>query len=516
LAIVFAPPTTVSSSAPIAFIPLDDRPVTLQAPIMLGEIAGRRLLVPPRRMLGHYLLPGEPEALLGWLRSPATQDAGAIVASLDMMVYGGLVASRTPEVAPYTALFRLRQLAALHRERPDTALDVFGTIMRLAPTGLPDPPVTSGYWATGGTVTALQAYANLHDPPQSSEEETAARDLRARIGDKALRAYMASRARNRDVDLFALQLGAQGSFGQVVLGQDDAGPVGLHVRDVAALTAQERRLLLGSRASIEPGADELGMVLLAARFAQDGGWVPTVRVRYSRPDAARINDPLEFAPIDVTISRLIDVAGAHRVDETSAAMADIDLFVKVRDTDAREERAFLDAIAEDTAHSMSVAVADLTFLGNPNPCKEQQRLTEELIASGVAGSIDAFASWNTTANTVGTSLAEAIAVGAGKRTHRYDATAHARFMLDRYIDDYAFHQFVRPVLNAELRGGGIDPTLLPPAAAGGTESRNRALLWPYALRLLKTIYPQFQDAGMVITLPWQRTFETQIDVELGS
>ena len=41
-------------------------------------------------------------------------------------------------------------------------------------------------------------------------------------------------------------------------GKDDAGPQGMHVRDVAALEAQRRRFGLQAIASIEPGADELG------------------------------------------------------------------------------------------------------------------------------------------------------------------------------------------------------------------------------------------------------------------
>lgn len=92
--------------------------------------------------------------------------------------------------------------------------------------------------------------------------------------------------------------------------------------------------------------------------------------------------------------------------------------------------------------------------------------------------------------------------------------AHAQFMLNRYIDDYAFHQFVRPVLNQELRAESIDPTLLEPGIDVRVNRSNRALLWPYAVQLLKNIYPQYRDAGMTITLPWQRTFETQIGVRL--
>jgi hypothetical protein len=129
---------------------------------------------------------------------------------------------------------------------------------------------------------------------------------------------------------------------------------------------------------------------------------------------------------------------------------DVTLYVRVAETDASEERAFEDGLVRDVDRGQSVTVADLTFLQG-EPGAEQRHLTDALIARGVAGKLDGFASWNTDANTVGTSLAAAIATGAGRRTGRFDARAHAEFMLDRYIDDYAFHQFVRPELNAALR-----------------------------------------------------------------
>jgi hypothetical protein len=266
---------------------------------------------------------------------------------------------------------------------------------------------------------------------------------------------------------------------------------------------------LHEHASIEPGADELGMALLAQALARNVGWVPTVRVTYSRTDAAAFNDQLEYVPIDATIGHLIGLCGAHRVD----GPADVRLYVRVPDTIAADEQGFEDALAADVAAGRSVAVADLTFLrGKPGP--DQRELTEALIARGIAGKIDAFASWNTNANTVGTALAAAIAAGAGRRAGRYDSKAHAEFMLDRYIDDYAFHQFVRPDLNDELRPRGIDTTLLLPDVAKQTASENRAALWRYALDLKERIYPQYRARSLTITLPWDRTFETSIDVRL--
>jgi hypothetical protein len=277
--------------------------------------------------------------------------------------------------------------------------------------------------------------------------------------------------------------------------------------------------LTSAQASIEPGADELGMVLLAAALAREARVVPRVRVVYSRPDGAAVNDPLEFAPIATTIAALTRSCGARYAEP--AEQADIELFVRVPATGASDEARFVDAIVRDTdvrskaaQAAPMAAIADLSFLAGDDYAQQRQ-LTDELIARGVAGSVDAFASWNTVANTVGTTLPEAIAVLAGRRMRTYDPRAHATFTLMRYVDDVAFHTGVRPQLNAALTAAGIsDHTLLAPDVVGRTASENRALLWPEGLALLARIEPQFRDAGFTITLPWDRTFEAELDVRL--
>jgi hypothetical protein len=354
----------------------------------------------------------------------------------------------------------------------------------------------------------------LPDPPQTAEQQASPANLAAKLG-PTLDAYLDTRARDREVDLFALQLTAEGKFDRIVIGQDDAGPVGLHLRDLAALRAFADRWLAPARAAIEPGADELGMILTGAELAREAHIVPRIRVRYSRADGGTVQDPLEFAPIDTTIGDIIRACSGVRADPGDAH-ADIDLFVRVPATSDVDEAAFVDAIAAETAGAAGPrpAVADLTFLASDN-MPEQRALVEDMIARNIAGKIDAFASWNTTANTIGTAVPAAIATLVGRATHGYDPVMHAQFMLDRYADDYAFHDFVRGDVNAALSDRGIDDhTYLLPDAAGYAASENRAALWPRALQLLAAIYPLYRDMGLTITLPWDRTFETELDVRL--
>jgi hypothetical protein len=343
----------------------------------------------------------------------------------------------------------------------------------------------------------------------AAEERARAAAIEAQLTPGVLARYLAARARDRAIDTRVLALAHDGAFDRVVLGQDDAGPVGLHIRDVRALETALHAYDLEGVASIEPGADELGMALVAAALARLARWSPTVDVVYSRPDGGALNDPLEYAPIDTAITRLIGVCGARR----RAANGDIELFVRVAGTNAEQEREFVSAIGAALTRGTSVAVADLTFLGGT--IAEQRELMSQLLASGYAARIDAFASWNTNANTVGTVLAEAVAAGSGRRLNRYDRIAHEEFLLNRYADDYAFHQFVRPELNRELAARGLPETFLVPSVAAQIEHDNRAALWRYALDLQKKIFPDLRDDGLTISLPWSRTFETELDVQLA-
>jgi hypothetical protein len=492
--------------ASIAFLPMDDRPVTAQLPVMLGRIAGVTVEGAPHELLGRFLEAGRSDALIAWLNHEAARPATrAFVISTDMLAYGGLIASRVPGPSYADAYSRLRELSHLRTRRPEAWIGAFGTIMRLAPTGI---PAGTPFFAPYPVWLYLQEYANLHDPLLPSEVARA-QHLETLIGSATLDAYLATRARDLAIDRLLLKLTANGTIDRLVLGQDDAGPVGLHVPDVALLQSELAAANLQDRASIEPGADELGMALVANAIARAAGWTPRIAVHYSTPEGALYQDPIEYAPISTAIDGLIRVCGGVRDDETP----DIALYVRVPLTTPAQDDAFVSAMQTDLAAGRSVALADLSYLKSYG---DQASFARRILASGVAARLDAYSSWNTNANTVGTALAEAIAAGAGRRLHTYDSLAHRTFNFVMFLDDYAFHDEVRPDLNATLTAQGIvDHTLLAPDVAAELTQRDRALLWSYATQILAQLDPGYHIAAMEIGLPWQRTFETAIDVGIA-
>ena len=458
-------------------------------------------------MLGNYLTPGDSPAIVRWLNVPPP-GVQEFVVSNDMIDYGGLVASRIPAVDLATAGARLEALAGVRTRHSLAAFTVFGTVMRLAPTGVPASGAAATFPFAGDVWPRITEYAQLPAPPQTPAQEADADRLRSALG-PTLDAYLATRARDHAIDLALLHKDATGAFDRVVLGQDDAGPVGLHIPELAELRAFAAQAMPYGRWAIEPGTDELGMLLVSAAIVREAGLVPRVRVVYSRADGGSVQDPLEFAPVATTIADVIRSCGGVPVE--AGMPADLILYVRVPQTSDADENAFVAAIADDPAHA---AVADLSFLDERH-LDEQRRLMDELVARNVAARVQAFASWNTTANTVGTTIPEAFAAIAGRRLHKYDARAHLTFTYMRYVDDVLFQKVVRPQLNADLTQRGVsDHTYLAPDVARETAAENDALLRPLAIELLAKIAPARRTTQLDITLPWNRTFETQLQVRL--
>ena len=137
----------------VLFIPLDDRPATRDGVLDLARAAGIEILSPERSLLGDRGRGADVRRLWTWVNAQLTtaKVPAACIASVEMLCFGGLVASRTSTRHWRNMLPLLDEVHALAARVPTYLSAV-----------IPRTPVQGGggedpeYWETYGG--ALRAY----------------------------------------------------------------------------------------------------------------------------------------------------------------------------------------------------------------------------------------------------------------------------------------------------------------------------------------------------------------------
>ena len=531
----------------IALVPLDDRPVCLQYPQMMAGIAHAEVVAPPSVDLGRFTTPGNTDAVARWLRAQDWSGIDALIVSTDMLAYGGLVASRVHGVDASTALARLIVLRELKRAHPALPIYAFSTIMRLAPT------------ADGRNEAyreQLARWAEISGDAAPGAEQRELAGLVAAIPPDALDGYRRARARNRAVNLAAVQLVTDGIVDYLVVSQDDAKPRGVHLADRQAVTTAASERDLVGRVGIQPGADEVAMLLLSRAVLRARNLQVSMRVTYSSERARTMVAPFEDRQLHETVEFQIVAAGAGPASPEVAGSASgpyrgdtLDLFVFASRHDAGAPHRFAADVVRAVAAGTRVIVADVDPKGDVQG--GSTAFTEALLAARLFPKLHGYASWNTAGNTLGTAIPHGLLAAAGTWLSTQCANpawagiagAQATFMLHRLLNDYAYQGVLRPRVNAELRETTRTPLWLADHAAD-VAARIQADLAPtlasyaepftsapYTLRAYRAPAASAGSARrpsdvpditvqlgaprhLRVTLPWARTFEATITFDV--
>ncbi|MER3426797.1 MAG: hypothetical protein C4334_01665 [Pyrinomonas sp.] len=529
LSLTFAPESASRENRPharVLLIPLDDRPPCLQFVIMQGRIADAEVVAPPRELLGRFTEPGQPEKIAAWVRAQDLRAFDAAVISVDMLAYGGLVASRVHRVSLETARRRLELVREIRRRAPQLPLYGFNVIMRLAPT------------ADGRNEAyreKLARWAELSsEAARNAKVAAEVERLEREIPKEALEDYKQARRRNFEINRASIALVKDGVFEFLILSQDDAKPRGVHIADRENLIAEAQRLDLADRVRIQPGADEVAMLLLSRALARRFDYEPRVHAIYSSEEKRRRVAPYEDRPLEVTVSFQIAAAGAREVARPEDA--DLLFYVYASRDERGAARAFAERIAQDVARGRRVIVADVDFGGVVQGAGEE--FTEELRRRGVFPRLFGYASWNTAGNTIGTALPQGILFALAVDRLASDpaaaeriAGAQMKFLLHRLIDDYAYHSLVRVEINRRFAPArGLNTMRLDAQGTRIIEEIVREKMRPYVESLWRDfaqrpfVLPPASGVKLALvptaledfklTLPWGRTFEAEIDFRL--
>lgn len=507
----------VGSAERILLVPIDSRPATGQFAQMIAQIAGVKVTMPPYESLGRFTKPGDPERVLRWFESQDYRDVSAVVVSADMIAYGGLIASRRNDTTVAVAVHRLDRLAALRARAPKTKFYVFSSLMRLAPTATKK----SKPWRA-----TLARYEALRERATRTANRRAliqAQGLIARIPPTALADYEQARHRDFAVQIGLIDLTARKKFDYTIVGQDDAQPYGPQIAEEAQLRRHVTSLGIDADVYFCEGIDQNSNVLVSRAILREANWTPRIRVVVSDEQRKNVFANYESKRLMDSLADQIFASGARPAEGEDY---DYTLYLNVPHPRADQREAFTTALRADLDKGLPVGVADVN-LGKDGTA--DPNLFQALWDSGKMMNLLCYAGWNTAGNSMGTAIPEAnlylLAIRKGVDPVAADL-AQRTFLLHRFVNDYAYHKFVRPLAYALLDDVTNSRDEVVGEPLGMVDNFVRRDLKKYlqtyfddqlmdrTVKLGGTTYKYGGVNNVRVFLPWPRAYEVRLQFDL--
>lgn len=526
----------------IGFVPLDDRPCTKDFARKIAGILGERLLLPPETMLGHFVQPGDADAILDWIDDVASQ-LDVLVLSLDMLAYGGLVASRAIcGTTLVEATSRLSRLRSVKKRHPSLMIVGSNVIMRLSITAASEQ--THRFWEwlhEYNVISSRLADGSVEPEVEAAELRTRLTELQSLLPPRLREEYDAVRRRNHAVNRLAVELAAEGILDFVSLCQEDADIFGPHINEQRSLADLARTLGVTGRVRIYPGADEAGMVLMARVLLGAYGTGTPVKAGFLclPPSGAGNVAAFEDRPVGETLFAQAESIGLipefvdmQKLEGNGTANHPPDLVFWVNcpanEELVREEESVIieqhqAAIRQLLSGEAGKRTSVVGALDVRRPNGGDEGFVRTILETIPLSCLTAYAGWNTAGNSIGTGLAQAVTAWlADKRGMTGWKRRNLAFLWERFTDDWLYQRLVRPELTQfvteELKG---DTMHLSREHFDDVSSLLRKRL-PFLSReqyrgmVAKQGFAASElprDVSVHCWLPWERLFEVGVNVD---
>ena len=421
----------------ILMIPLDGRPAAGQFAKMIAAMAGYEVVLPPQALLGRFTEEAQVDKIFEWLEAQDLTNVKALIASADMVAYGGLIQSRVSNVDSTTAIQRLRKLVTFRaKTESNFKFYIYASNMRLTPTAT----IKAAPYRMN-----LAKYEEIKDKFERTGDKSLLnklKNLKGMVPMEEIQRYENTRTRNFEVIRTLMRMCKTGPIDYLIIGQDDAKPDGPQIQENAKLREFAKYLELGDKAYFCEGIDQHGNILVSRAILSDLNYQPRVRIVYSDGDGKKAYALYESKPIEESLADQLFASGA-RIARTAEEF-DYTLYVNTPGRRRNTFQAFMRNLKDEVDQGFPVAVADINF-GVDGTSDEElfAGLSEERRAHRLL----AFAGWNTAGNTIGTAIPAANVYLSGRALESDSLSreiAQREFLLHRMIDDYAYHKYTRP------------------------------------------------------------------------
>jgi len=492
----------------IIMLPLDERPCNFDYPFMMPK-TDCELCLPPKDIMGKKKKSGDTEKITNWLLDNA-KSADAMIISLDTLVYGGILPSRLHFLTEDELIKRADVIKKLKEINPAMKLYVFGLIMR-CPSYSSDDEEPDYYEKFGAEIHLYGKYSHMEKLGKlTKEDELDFNKVKSIVGKAELEDYLGRRKTNLSVLMHSLKYVKDGTVDYFIVPQDDAAVYGFTSMDQMTVRKYLKDNILHKKTAMYPSADDTGLTLLARATNDLYGVRPKVYVHYSSSKGGFTIPQFEDRIVSETIKyHILSVNGiqVYSLNEADVLLAvnvgskmidDGDSgFVTAYDIE-RNLAEFVNYIEYALSMKKIVAVADIAW---PNTADTE--LTSLMYNENLLYDIHAYAGWNTSSNTIGTALCQAVLYMTGN-----DETGNREFLLHRYYEDIGYMAYARqyvtenylPELNLDYRH------------ADGEKGRACEFVKNEISEYMLKNYPQLAQhvKKIEVRLPWKRMFEADI------
>ena len=433
----------------IVLLPLDERPCNYNFPAELFSHEDLEIIRPEK--LGFKKKAADRNQIRNFLEREC-RDADGLVLSADMLLYGGLVPSRIHHDEEEKLEKWLTVLTDIRKKNSKLIVYAFQVIMR-CPSYSSSDEEPDYYEFCGEQIHKTGEI--IHKSRLGISSGLGVQELMPQVPAEALDDYISRRQINKRMNERVLEYVERGDIDFLVIPQDDSAMYGYAAMDQEAVYGEVLRRGLSDRVVMYPGADEGGMTLVSRMLNQIYGKKPKIYVKYASEKSKYMVPLYEGNSLSATVKSHVSASGGQltegweNADMIIALTAPADHMQEAtvqpsRLPEYRAERnlsEMVDFIKDRLKEGKTVTVADNAYANGG-----ELEFFKMLDRSGLLLLLDGYAGWNTSANTLGTALAEGIdALLYGKRR------GHQDFLVKRYLEDVGYCSVVRGTVAEKLQ-----------------------------------------------------------------
>ena len=542
----------------IAYVPLDDRPDNEERVVYLADSLGYELLLPERddyqtRLDGQPLNEngtqyGDRADLYAWVLAREAEGCDRYILSVDQLLSGGLVSSRSmagenpvtlSDGRTLSEAELLTELLGLLAADENNQVWLLDTVMRLA--------ATTGYGGFGlNEYNALRTYgmaARPHltgaeltvenivaDYPLGADGQVIRAEAEEPLPEGAVEGYLAARERKLRLSqtLFDALPGTEGRF-HVLVGIDDSSEEdSIQKNEIAYLRS---RLREGD--ALLSGVDDLAFKAVARLYLDECGWEGAdVSVEYFGGTQDQPACAYDYQPLTAIMDEHFDFFDLRPAEPGAAELR---ILVLTQPADETKKDDYIQAVVRELEGDSAQTPTVLIDAGNGTyGTAFHETLTEKV----QLGRLLSYAGFLDMAIVTGTALSHGVARYAFLRHgEQTDATERAflRTVADSVLKDFCYKNVVRnDILNfvrSDLSGNADNfwtPDIDRDAVLERLESGMAAATADVIANLERSNfisalpsageYAERGWGGVELTnyrFPWDRAFEIGMDIRLG-